>query len=205
MARFDLTDFEWSVIQPLLPNKPRGVPRVDDRRVLNGIFWRLRTGAPWADIPERYGPHTTCVNRFNRWRRAGVWDRLLKAVSAGLRRRYSDDQLLQVYPANVQMIMPLPSAAPTKRRYRYPLHSVDPRPTTSWPMPTGRPSAGAPARRASSRPALRHGARGSHDGPPQRIRDNGQHRLQGSEVWLVGEHRTSGDKIPDLANLPTQD
>jgi len=62
MARFDLTDFEWSVIQPLLPNKPRGVPRVDDRRVLNGIFWRLRTGAPWADIPERYGPHTTCVN-----------------------------------------------------------------------------------------------------------------------------------------------
>ena len=60
MARFDLTDFEWSVI------KPRGVARVDDRRVLNGIFWRLRTGAPWADIPERYGPHTTCGNRFNR-------------------------------------------------------------------------------------------------------------------------------------------
>ena len=73
MARFDLTDFEWSVIQPLLPQKSRGVPRVDDRRVLNGIFWRLRTGAPWADIPARYGPHTTCVNRFNRWRRAGIW------------------------------------------------------------------------------------------------------------------------------------
>jgi transposase len=70
MARFDLTDFEWSVIEPVLPNNPRGVPRVDDRRVLNGIFWRLRTGASWADIPERYGPHTTCVNRFNRWRRA---------------------------------------------------------------------------------------------------------------------------------------
>ena len=44
MARFDLTDFEWFVIQPLLPNKVRGVARVDDRRVLNGIFWRLRTG-----------------------------------------------------------------------------------------------------------------------------------------------------------------
>jgi len=81
MARFDLSDYEWSIIEPLLPNKPRGVPRVDDRRVLNGIFWRLRTGAPWADIPARYGPHTTCVNRFNRWRRAGVWDRLLAAVS----------------------------------------------------------------------------------------------------------------------------
>lgn len=67
MARFDLTDLEWSVMQPLLPTKVRGVKRVDDRRVLNGIFWRLRTGAPWTDIPERYGPYTTCVNRFNRW------------------------------------------------------------------------------------------------------------------------------------------
>jgi len=46
MARFDLTDFEWSVIQPLLPTKVRGKPRVDDRRVLNGIFWRLRPGRP---------------------------------------------------------------------------------------------------------------------------------------------------------------
>src|SRR6266568_1229798 len=55
MARFDLSDFEWSVIQPLLPTKVRAVPRVDDRRVLNGIFWRLRTEAPWADIPQRYG------------------------------------------------------------------------------------------------------------------------------------------------------
>ncbi len=48
MARFDLTDFEWAAIQPVLPTDTRGVARVDDRRVLNGIFWRLRTGAPWA-------------------------------------------------------------------------------------------------------------------------------------------------------------
>ncbi len=68
MSRYDLTDFEWRVIEPLLPNKPRGVPRVDDRRVLNGIFWVLRSGAPWRDLPERYGPRTTCYNRFNRWR-----------------------------------------------------------------------------------------------------------------------------------------
>lgn len=51
-----LTDFEWRVIEPLLPNKPRGVPRVDNRRVLHGIFWVLRSGAPWRDLPERYGP-----------------------------------------------------------------------------------------------------------------------------------------------------
>ncbi|PJR07286.1 IS5 family transposase, partial [Sinorhizobium meliloti] len=53
----------------------------DDRRVLNGILWRFRTGSPWAEIPERYGPPTTCYNRFVRWRKAGVWDRLLEAVS----------------------------------------------------------------------------------------------------------------------------
>jgi transposase len=63
------------------PNKPLGVPRADDRKVLNGIFWRLRTGSPWADIPERYGPSTTCYNRFVRWRKAGVWDRIFEAVS----------------------------------------------------------------------------------------------------------------------------
>jgi len=80
--RYELTDKEWSIIEPLLPNKPRGVPRVDDRRVLNGILWRFRTGSPWAEVPERYGPSTTCYNRFVRWRKAGVWDRLLAAVSA---------------------------------------------------------------------------------------------------------------------------
>ena len=52
MSRYDLTDSEWRVIEPLLPNKPRGVPRVDDRRVLNDIFWVLRSGAPWRDLPE---------------------------------------------------------------------------------------------------------------------------------------------------------
>jgi transposase len=62
MSRYDLTDFKWRVIEPLLPNKPRGVPRVDDRRVLNGIFWALRSGAPWRDLPERSGPRTTCYN-----------------------------------------------------------------------------------------------------------------------------------------------
>ncbi len=59
------------MIASLLPRKPRGMARVDDRRVLNGIFWRFRTGSPWRDIPERYGPYTTCYNRFIRWSYAG--------------------------------------------------------------------------------------------------------------------------------------
>ena len=75
---YELSDCEWGVIKPMLPNKPRGISRVDDRRVLNGIFWVLRSGAPWRDPPEIYGPRTTCYNRFVRWRRAGVSDQIMR-------------------------------------------------------------------------------------------------------------------------------
>jgi len=81
--RYELSDYEWTAIKPMLPNKPRGVRRVNDRRVLNGIFWVLRSGAPWRDLPENYGARTTCYNRFVRWRRAGVWDRIMDALAAG--------------------------------------------------------------------------------------------------------------------------
>ena len=79
--RYELSDQEWGVIGPMLPNKSRGVPRVDDRRILNGVFWILRSGAPWRDLPESFGPHTTCYNRFVRWRRAGVWDRIMDTLA----------------------------------------------------------------------------------------------------------------------------
>ena len=79
--RYELTDHEWAAIKPMLPNKPRGVPRVNDRRVLNGIFWVLRSGAPWRDLPDIFGPYTTCYNRFVRWRRAGVWGKIMNALA----------------------------------------------------------------------------------------------------------------------------
>ena len=87
--RYELSDFEWSIIQPLLPNKPRGVPRADDREVLNGVYWRLRTGSPGADILERYGPATTYANRFRRWAKSGVWSSASQQAQAlqGLRDR----------------------------------------------------------------------------------------------------------------------
>jgi transposase len=66
IMRDELNDHEWPAIKPMLPNKPRGVPRVNDRRVLNGIFWVLRSGAPWRDLPDNFGPYTTCYNRFVR-------------------------------------------------------------------------------------------------------------------------------------------
>jgi transposase len=80
--RYELADHEWAAINPFLPNKPRGVPRVNDRRVLNGIFWVLRSGAPWRDLPDNFGPYTTCYNRFVRWRRAGVWGGIMNALAA---------------------------------------------------------------------------------------------------------------------------
>src|SRR6202795_3478716 len=85
MARFDLTDAEWSIIAPLLPGaegKKNGRPRPDDRKILNGIFFVLRTGMPWRDLPERYGPYTTVYNRFNRWSRRGIWKRIFDALAS---------------------------------------------------------------------------------------------------------------------------
>jgi len=76
----DLSDTDWDAIRPVLPTKTRGIKRADDRRVLNGIVWRLRSGRAWAAIPQRYGPHTTCQSRFYRWREAGVWDRIVEAI-----------------------------------------------------------------------------------------------------------------------------
>src|SRR4051795_11168077 len=80
--RGELTDQEWEALEPLLPpEKPeRGRPNVDHRRIINGILWRERTGAPWRDLPERYGPWSTVYSRFWRWREAGVWDRIFAAV-----------------------------------------------------------------------------------------------------------------------------
>ena len=81
MARFDLSDEEWAVIEPLLPKGGRGPKRKDDRKVLNVIFYILRTGAPWRDLPERYGPYTTVYNRYNRWGERGVWKGVFDALA----------------------------------------------------------------------------------------------------------------------------
>ena len=81
MGRFDLSDEEWAVIEPLLPKGGRGPKRKDDRKVLNGIFYILRTGAPWRDLPDRYGPYTTVYNRYNRWGERGVWKGIFDALA----------------------------------------------------------------------------------------------------------------------------
>lgn len=82
VRRHEITDAEWERLAPLLPpERPRtGRPNKSHRLIVNGILWKLRTGAPWRDLPERYGPWESVYTRFRRWRLAGVWDRVLAAV-----------------------------------------------------------------------------------------------------------------------------
>ena len=83
MARFDLTDEEWVIVARHLPARGRGPARRDDRQVLNGIFYILRTGAPWRDLPDCYGPRTTVYNRYVRWAKRGVWCGIFEALARG--------------------------------------------------------------------------------------------------------------------------
>ena len=79
---FWLSDAQFARLQPLLPNKVRGVPRVDDRKVISGIVHVIRSGPMWRDAPACYGPHKTLYNRFVRWSKAGVFDRIFAALTA---------------------------------------------------------------------------------------------------------------------------
>src|SRR4051794_36671473 len=79
---FLLSDEQWQRLAPLLPNKTRGVKRVDDRRVISGIVQVLRSGGRWIDAPSSYGPRKTLYNRFVRWAAKGVWAELFHALAA---------------------------------------------------------------------------------------------------------------------------
>ena len=76
--RGDLTNEQWERLKRLLPpQKPKtGRPAEDHRKILNGMLWVLRTGAPWRDLPERYGKWTTVYSRFQRWSKSGMWERI---------------------------------------------------------------------------------------------------------------------------------
>ncbi|WP_260584345.1 IS5 family transposase [Streptomyces murinus] len=80
MRRHELTDESWAVIGPLLAPSRMGRPVRDRRQVVNGILWKLSTGAAWRDLPERYGPWKTVYERFRRWSADGTWERLLAHV-----------------------------------------------------------------------------------------------------------------------------
>lgn len=107
--RHELTDEQWEIIRPLLP-RPRqkgpgkpGRPVRDQRIIANALFWILLTGAPWRDLPERFGPWRTAYHHFNRWRSTGVFDRIIKALQIRLDRDgYIDWDLWCVDGTNVR-------------------------------------------------------------------------------------------------------
>ena len=77
-----LNDAQWARLQPLLPTDVRGVPRVDDRRVISGIIHVLRSGCRWVDAPPSYGLRKTLHNRFVRWTMRSIWRRIFEALAA---------------------------------------------------------------------------------------------------------------------------
>jgi transposase len=88
----DLTNEQWNVISEILPPDPvradlRGRPWTDRRKALDGVLWILRTGAPWKDLPARYGKYQTVHRRFQNWVRSGVLEQVLLAVAQDLKDR----------------------------------------------------------------------------------------------------------------------
>ncbi len=84
LRRYELTDEEWLRIEPLLPPEntgKQGRPRKDNRIIMNGIVWLARSGAPWRDLPERYGSWKTVYSRFRKWIDDGILDNIFRILS----------------------------------------------------------------------------------------------------------------------------
>jgi transposase len=98
---FWFSDEQWARIEPLLPQDTRGMPRVDDRRVLSGIVHALKSGGRWGDCPEQvYGPKKTLYNRFRRWAERGVWERIfadLAGIDGVPSRLFIDSSCIKVH------------------------------------------------------------------------------------------------------------
>lgn len=84
MRRYELTDEEWGRIEDLLPGRlgDPGGHGEDNRLFVNAVIWIARSGAPWRDLPERFGLWNSVFQRFNRWAKAGVWDRVFRALQS---------------------------------------------------------------------------------------------------------------------------
>ena len=82
MRRHEISDEQWAAIEPHLPGKAGDPGRTgqDNRLFVNAVFWIARTGAPWRDLPERFGPWNSVYRRFYRWCKRGVWGRVLEAL-----------------------------------------------------------------------------------------------------------------------------
>lgn len=144
----DLTEAQWAILKPLFQPKRRpdgrGRPWKDARAVLNGVFWILRTGAPWHDLPPRYPPYQTCHRRFQQWRRDGLLTDVLTRLAQDLRdrgkldlsetfidatfssakkgallsARLAEEKAVKSWRSSTAMVFLSPSASPALRRMK---------------------------------------------------------------------------------------
>lgn len=117
MKRHELTDDQWALLSEFFPpRKPkRGGQWTDDRLILNGIFWRLNTGAPWRDLPERYGPWQTVYRRFAALRRTGLLDRIIERLQLRLNNDgFIDPDLFCIDGSNIRAARAAGGAAEKK-------------------------------------------------------------------------------------------
>lgn len=119
----DLTNEQWSVLEPLIGDLPkradgRGRPWRRSREVLNGIVWIVRTGAQWADLPDRYPPYQTCHRRFHRWVRDGTFERVLEALAEDLKERGKGTKLMGVAGQWQTILVFLSPSVPPRLRPR---------------------------------------------------------------------------------------
>jgi transposase len=130
LKRHELTDEQWHMVEALIPRKPGriGRPPRDRRDMLNGIFWILGTGAPWRDLPERFGPWQTVYDHFRDWRREGVFAKIVEALQVKLDERgLIDWELWCVDGANVRAAR---AAAGAGKKVSLGIPTS--RPTTRW-------------------------------------------------------------------------
>ena len=102
LRRYELTDQEWNRIKDLLPPEKsgkRGRPSKDNRMILNAMVWIARSGAPWRDLPERYGPWETVYSRFRKWINDGILDNIFRILSldAELDELFMDSSIVQAH------------------------------------------------------------------------------------------------------------
>jgi transposase len=86
LSRGDLSEAEWRLLKDFLPAERgrKSRPALDNRRIVNGILWRIRTGAPWRDLPEKYGKWMTVYQRFRRWSEAGIWEAVATTLAQAM-------------------------------------------------------------------------------------------------------------------------
>lgn len=193
-GRGDVSDAQWAMIAPLLPEQKRGGRWNDHRVTFDGMLWVMRTGAPWRDLPERYGKWQSVHHRFNRWRKDGTIDKVLKALRIRLDKNGHIDW--DLWCVDGTCVLASRSAAGASKKAKNQAGDTG---TTRWAR---RPPSLRPRRRACSIPGSVwtwsvpsfHDERAlSRSASKSRLRTAlSSYRFCGTRVWIFSSPKTTG-------------